>query len=97
MEQDGRTLFIWHSGVYRLWQEDHRRRTSEDAWPWETILNHLREEGCLIRHGGEQGDWTKQKKLCGQNRKCIWIDLTKAPDFICELAEAVRLTSRRGH
>ena len=54
----------------------------------------------LRRHFGQStgdADWTKQKKLCGQNRKCIWIDLAKAPDFIRELAEAVRLTRSRGH
>lgn len=98
LEQDGRTLFIWHNGVYRIWQEDHRRRTSDEVWPWETIFDHLREEGCVVKHGdtGKQADWTKQKKLAGQNRRCVWIDLAAAPEFVRELAEAVRITRSRG-
>ncbi|MBK6911396.1 MAG: hypothetical protein IPH10_10790 [bacterium] len=82
LEQDVANL---HIGP-RAWNESGReiivtRTNDEGAWPWETIFDHLRDAGCLVKHGDTGGwaDWIKQKKICGQNRKCVWIDLKKAP------------------
>ena len=94
LELDGGTLFIWHKGIYPIWQEYHRRRTNDEAWPWETIFDHLREEPWLVKHSdtGSQADWVKQKKIRGHNRRCISINVADAPEVVRELAEAVRLT-----
>ena len=86
---DGRYVYLWHKGAYNVWQADHRRRTNDDPWPLEVLVDHLREEGCLTKQ-------SVQKKLGGVNRRCLKIDLNQAPEVVRDLAATIRQVDPSG-
>jgi hypothetical protein len=74
---DNDKLYIWFQGFYNTWSEYYRRRTGENAFPKNTILDMIKEESYFR-------DNNKSTWLDGNNRKCLILDFSKCPDMVKE-------------